>query len=174
MKVTLLELRSLVHQALHEETVRDAKGREFTGERNRIASALIKFGASGPERAAILSGQVPIGASALAALRRSGALKPVEKSWNPPKVREPRDPYPGARKSFDAALKRFAKNWSNFTEEMPDVSPEDAAPDAALNFFHEHSPEQLMRWRRVLDMDKETMRAVVVDAVYDAMVSKKR
>ena len=67
------------------------------------------------------------------------------------------------------ALQEFCSNWTNFQEEMPDTSPEDAASDAADGFFFQYP--QWKNWARSLEMTRQSMKAAIADYVYEAMVS---
>lgn len=171
MKTTIKGLRSLIKEAIvKEEKVRSADGKEFTGDRDRIVKALVRFGSSGPERAAILSGQIPIGSAALQALKAAKAVKPVI-SPHVPSARSntSRSRAPGSRSGdrLSAAAKRFAENWADFDSETPDTSPEDAASDAATGFFHDYPEWQ--QWAQASGMSKADVLSLVTDLIYDAM-----
>lgn len=67
-------------------------------------------------------------------------------------------------------VKEFASNWSNFEEESPgDISPEEAASDAARGFFVDYP-----QWRNGSnEMSRSDILAWVVDEVYEAMTLAK-
>lgn len=71
--------------------------------------------------------------------------------------------------SFIDAVKKYASNWTNFTNEMPDIAPEAAAHDAAEGFFDEYP--QWEDWAIDEDMTREDMLSAVMDYVYEAMIS---
>lgn len=163
---------------LTEISVRTADGRIFHGEPRNIERALIRFGASKAERDAIMARQVPVSSAALAALKREKAVKPEPKPFNPKpyKERDTGRSRDAAEKKFQAAIKRFAKNWTNFTQESPDIEPEDAAHDAADGFFYENPDwEKWVRAMMVPGYDRrpksrQEVQEIVADYVYDAMV----
>ena len=63
-------------------------------------------------------------------------------------------------------VKEFASNWSSFEEESPDITPEDAASDAALGFFVDFP-----QWRNGSnEMSRSDILSWVVDEVYEAMI----
>lgn len=73
----------------------------------------------------------------------------------------------GLEDAYRAAVKEFSEQFSDFMEESPDISPEDAAPDLADNFFHEY-PEW-RDWAQALQMSRTHMKEAIADYVYDAM-----
>lgn len=78
-----------------------------------------------------------------------------------------RDRRAEAQASLDLAVKEFAKNWTDFGSETPDVEPQDAASDAADGFFHEY-PEW-KQWMRQLNLTREDIKSYVQDMTYEAM-----
>ena len=176
MKLKLSELKSVINEVaaqLHEETIKSSDGRTYSGDRNKIASALIKFGSSGPERAAIIAGNIPIGAQALAYLKSQSAVKRDER----PRDYKPRmSPHRSSGLTFQSALnkltasiKRYAKNWTNFTTESPDVDPQDAAPDAAQGFFYEEP--NWKKWADAMGIKKYEVKEMCAEYIHDAMTS---
>jgi len=166
-----------------DTTIRTADGKEYTGWRTSIDRALLSYGSSMPERQAILSGQIPISPAAASSLQRVGAVKRVEKprtplKSNPLTVRERRPKSWAAQNKLDAAVRRFSKMWTNFTQEMPDTEPEDAASDAALGFFFDNPEWET--WARAAGVGgdygrtaqglKTVVHELVRDSVYDAML----
>lgn len=180
VKLTIGELRSIIHEATHgsDTTLRTADGKEYSGMRSKIDRALMSYGSSMPERQAILSGQIPISSSAVGSLQRIGAVKRIEKPREPSK-RSTIDPWErlqrrrdAVHRKFNAATARFARNWRNFTKEISDTTPEDAASDAALGFFYDYPEWQ--EWAKVLDMSKDAVHGLVTDLVYDQMIKGKK
>lgn len=173
------QLRSLIEGMLNEETVRTAKGKTYSGSRNEIQRALIDYGASAPERAAILAGTIPISKSALAALLRAKAVK----SDAPERLTKPYDwdkeqrvkarKAHAAEKKLHAAINRFARDWRDFTLDNPETPPSDAAGDAALGFFWQYP--KWKQWAKAMAhggsaMSKEDIRALVAEIVYEEMM----
>jgi len=70
---------------------------------------------------------------------------------------------------YDAAVREFAGNWTHFKSEMADVSPEDAAPDAAEGFFYAYP--KWKQWARAAGIGRPEMKSTVQDFVYEAMTS---
>lgn len=80
------------------------------------------------------------------------------------------------RDDLNTMIKEFAAQYTDYVEETSgddfSVSPEDAAPDLADNFFWEH-PE----WKdaaRALGLTKQTVKEIVTDEIYDAMLKGAR
>jgi len=69
--------------------------------------------------------------------------------------------------AYKNAVKKYADNWSNYTQENSDVDPEDAAPDAADGFFYDNP--NWMRWSKILILSRSEIKSYVEDMVYDAM-----
>lgn len=177
IKTTVGELKSVISEALSNVVIHTADGKTYTGDSARISRALATFGANTAERNAIISGQIPISAAALSALKRDRVVasdQPVRQpkpfDWDK-ENRVAQRKSGAADKKLHAAAAKFARNWRNFTLESPDVSPEDAAPDAALGFFWEY-PEW-KEWAAAVrpgTMTKEMVRSLVTDLVYDEMI----
>jgi hypothetical protein len=75
------------------------------------------------------------------------------------------------RQAWYAAVEEFAGQYTDFKQEVPDVSPEDAAGDVSDNFFLFYPDWQT--WARSLEMNKQSMKEALVDYVYEAMISGK-
>jgi len=170
---------------IKEETVRTSDGRRWAGDREMIYTALVQFGTSNAEREAIISGQIPISSAALSFLKSQRVVaqvvdkkpaasheKNLSKFWGQQKSRG--SSFASAQNKFDSAVKKFAKNWENFMAEMgdPDLTPDQAAPDAALGFFYDYPEWE--KWSKTLGMSKATMKDVVADSVYNAMLKGQR
>lgn len=190
-KMTLGEVRELVRDVIREVSepikikVLKAYGPGggghvvYTGERNAIMTALIMADVSKEKRDAILAGESAAPPKVAVLLKKRGAAVPYKAPEAPKGPPAPRAKRPmtarAAEGAFAKAVKEFAKNWEGFTADMPDTSPEDAAPDAALGFF-EMNPEW-RQWERAMGGPRDVdLKGAVVDAVYDAMVKgqKKR
>jgi hypothetical protein len=165
---------------IREVTLKNRDGQEWTGDFNKIERVLVLYGAPAGERAAVMKGTFPISTGALAMLKKQGAVKQVKaprKEWS-------RDPYtapsrasmrapltqrPAAQKAFDKAIKEYASNWTDFSDDQPDNDPQNAAMDAAAGFFYDYP--QWREWAKVLGHSKSIVQEIVADHVYDAMTS---
>jgi hypothetical protein len=183
MKTTVGQLKELISESLLVEVKIKARKPSadpdsdamdvWVGDDRRVIRALARAGVSGVEREHILSGDIPVSSAVLNMLRRDAGLKRDEapkapKPYDWDKQRRVQDrKLSSSQNKFNAAVKRFAKNWSHFTKEMPDTAPEDAAGDAAEGFFYEYPKWQ--EWARALQMSKQDVKSAVADWVYDAM-----
>lgn len=177
-------LREFIRETLAEAKIKARKGADpdsdetetWIGDDRRVLRALARAGVSGIEREHIMAGSIPVSSSVLSMLKRTAGLKrdPSERkpvSSSPRRIKDPYRSRRAAENKFQAAVKKFAKNWTHFTQESPDVSPEDAAPDAAEGFFYEYPEWQA--WSRAMDMPKDVMKSAIADYVYDAMMSRR-
>lgn len=135
------------------------------------------MGVSQPEIAAIVSGGIPVKQSVMKKLY-DGIVDKAPKPHVPSKRslitlnRKPRGRgmlQGNAQDKLNTLAKRYASSWKGFSSaDYGDVAPEDAAPDAALGFFHEYPEwEELARIAR---MQKHEVQSMVTDYVYDAMM----
>lgn len=198
MKLTLGQLRTVISEAdprdpelaaipqqvvirsvSHGATPGDRKTRTWLGNRDDVNIGLIMTDMPRDERLAVLRGERSIGDKALQVLKKRGAVSPPPKPEAPPKPTGPRPERlsrSSAENKLAAAIKRFARNWTDFTLDMPDVSPEDAAWDAAGGFFHEYPEWE--KWVRAMwdpygwdkRLTKTEVQERVADYVHDAMV----
>ena len=173
---------------LAEAVVKTTSGEEYTGDHQRMYNVLLKFGTSAAEREAILTGAIPINATALAALKQAhvvtkvavpGKRKDVNVGgnrkkpsslgtyWNSQSSRSAT-----AQKKLRKMFDDYADNWTEFTLESPDIQPEDAAFDAADGFWYQSNdiPALIMQagWTR------EQVREMLADHIYDAMMKGAR
>jgi len=78
-----------------------------------------------------------------------------------------------SREAFERARDELVSNWLGWkSENGDDISPEDVAPDAAEDFFNMHPEWQ--DWADDLDMTKHEMKEILVDSVYEAMMTGDR
>jgi len=147
--------------------IRTASGKEYEGDKNRIATVLAVAGVSHYRVSDILS-DVPIESKELRSLLDKNIVTPVRHRAEP---KTSKTPAFSAQRKLDKAIKSFAKNWTNFKEEMTGVAPEDAAADAALNFFHDFPEWE--EYAKALQLSKEDVRSSVADWVYTAMETGK-
>jgi hypothetical protein len=70
--------------------------------------------------------------------------------------------------AYRKAVDEFSKQFRDFTLESPEISPEDAAPDLAENFFHEYP--DWPKWAAALRMSRIHMKEAITDYVYEAMM----
>lgn len=78
-----------------------------------------------------------------------------------------------SQEAFDKAVRDYASNWTDFRQSMGDEWDDDmgqsAAMDAAPGFFHQY-PEW-KRWAAELGMQKEDIRSMIADFVYEAITT---
>jgi hypothetical protein len=200
MRITLGEVRRVVREVLAEGgyssessgagfMLVDPDGRMYKAEPTRVRRWLIdNTKMSGSEREAVMStGEVTAGV-----LSRMKRDRIVSDSVDKPSPREPKRGTPSyfermrrkrererdklvrdrerAEKAYTRAIKDYARNWE---EPESDVVPEDAASDAALEFFHTYAKEW-PEWARLLDVRKSDIQSAVTDWVYDAMTKPKK
>lgn len=94
-----------------------------------------------------------------------------DEEWEAEKARSREE----SQTAYDAALREFAGNWTDFEASMGDEYSDDigqsAAMDAAAGFFHQF-PEW-KRWAADLDMSKADIQSAVADFVYEAILTHK-
>lgn len=163
-------------------SIKDGNGKTYQGSKSRIYTAMVKFGSSNAERAHILSRTIPASSALISYLKGQNVIKADQPTPRPgkPKVdsweayrEKQRRAHRTAEKKFQAAVAKFAKNWRGFMLDMPDVLPEDAAPDVAESFFFDY-PEW-KEWAAAMSdynypMSKTTMKEIIADRVYDEML----
>jgi hypothetical protein len=170
-----VRIRSVSHGA----TPGDRKTRTWVGNRDQVNIGLIMTDMPREDRLAVLRGDKSIGDKALQVLKKRGAVtldKPPAAPKAPAGPKQPRLTRQGAENRLSAAIKSFARNWTNFTQEMPDVQPEDAAWDAAGGFFYEYPEWE--KWVRAMwdpygfdkRLTKTEVQERVADYVHDAMM----
>lgn len=76
-----------------------------------------------------------------------------------------------AQAAFDAAVREYAGNWTDWRQSMGDeeVEEQSVAMDAAAGFFHQF-PEW-KRWAAELGMKKADIQSMVADFVYEAIIT---
>ena len=76
-----------------------------------------------------------------------------------------------AQTAFDAAVREYAGNWTDWRQSMGDEDTEEqsVAMDAAEGFFHQF-PEW-KRWAAELGMKKSDIQSMVADFVYEAIIT---
>lgn len=76
-----------------------------------------------------------------------------------------------SQKAFDAAIREYAANWTDWRQSMGDeeVEEQSVAMDAAAGFFHQF-PEW-KRWAVELGMKKADIQSAVADFVYEAIIT---
>jgi hypothetical protein len=150
-------------------------GTQYRGDRDAVRVALIQHSRlTGDERNQLLSTGRANDAE-IASLQRARVI--VRTSPRRSVEQRPRGSgrtveltASAAERMFQRAVKAYALNWTNFEQESPDISPDDAAPDAAAGFFDEH-PEA-REWARAMNMRIDHMKDSVTDYVYGAMTGE--
>lgn len=76
-----------------------------------------------------------------------------------------------AQTAFDAAVREYAGNWTDWRQSMGDeeVEEQSVAMDAALGFFHQFPDWK--RWAAELGMKKADIQSMVADFVYEAIIT---
>lgn len=191
MRVTVGEVRRVVRDVIAEAAdggffyITDPDGKRYVGSRDKIRKALVQYSrADAAEREEVMStGRAS--SAVVSALKRAKAIEryvsQAERAAKDELDRkrssrwrvEAGDNRDSSRhnkqeRAYREAVDEFAAQFTDFVLENPDVSPEDAASDLALNFFNEY-PEW-SEWARMLDMTRQTMKEIVTDYVYDAMM----
>lgn len=185
MKITLGDVRQTVRDVLAEAGARlpkpaayvgddfllsDPDGTQYRGGRNGIRRALVQHSsADAAERNDVMNtGHASV--AIINALKRAGVIKRIiykpEKSTSHARSGASRSTL---ERAYRKAVDEFAAQWTDFTDENPDSMPEDAASDAADSFFWEHEREW-PAWAKALGMTRQTMKEVVTNYVYDAMM----
>lgn len=78
-----------------------------------------------------------------------------------------------AEKEYHKAVAEFCEQWEDAINDLgPDLTPEEAAPDAAEGFFWQFPKWE--EWAHHLGMSRMTMKEVIADYVYDAMTRGRR
>jgi hypothetical protein len=176
---TTVKIRSVAHGA----TPSDRKTTYWIGDRDNINVGLIMADVPKETRIAVLRGEKSVPSSVISMLKKRGA---IDREKLPKPVHDPNIPKAprqmtsrAAEEKLAAAIRRFAKNWTNFTTEMPDIQPEDAASDAALSFFYEYPEWE--KWVHAMwdpygydkKLSKSEVQERVADYVFDAMMKGK-
>lgn len=171
--------------------LRDPDGNAYEGGRDEVRRALVRSTQlDAAERAAVMNtGNAP--AAVIGRLKRDNVIKrhvtQADREAAVARARERDGRSSDAWERRDRAMRdklerayrkaadEFAKQWTDFTSENPDASPADAASDAADSFFWEYEGEW-REWARALGTTRQTMKDVIADRVYDAMMkgAKKR
>ncbi len=189
MKITLGEVRQTVRDVLAEVGARppkpaahvgddfllsDPDGAQYRGGRNGIRRALVQHSSADAAERNDVMNTGRASAATINALKRAGVIKRIthkpERSTSPGHGSASRNTI---ERAYHKAVDEFTAQWTDFVDENPGSTPDDAAPDAADSFFWEYEREW-PEWAKALQITRQTMKEVITNRVYDAMMKGRK